>query len=391
MSLRKLRFLTSGESHGPALTAILEGLPARLPVSKPELQQHMKRRQLGFGRGARMKIEADEVEITGGLRFGKTLGSPIGILIRNQDFTNWQDAMNVWVSDDAANKRAVHRPRPGHADLAGGMKFGEKDLRNILERASARESAARTAAGTLCRFLLQQAGTEIASHVIRVGSVAVPAGKSDWEQILRVQQSDQLRCVDPAIEQQMIQQIQTAMQNKETLGGEFEVVARNIPAGIGSHIQWDQKLDGRIAQAILSVPAVKGIVIGDAVAQASALGSKAHDEIFFEKEKGYFRATNRSGGLEGGITNGEEIRFTAFMKPLSTLMKPLQSVDVRSKKAEDAVVERSDTCAVPAAGVIAEAMLAMVLADAMLEKFGGDTLEDFLDALTRYKSNLKEY
>lgn len=390
MSLRKLRFLTAGESHGPALNAILEGLPAHLTVSRQKLQHEMKRRQLGYGRGARMKIETDEVEITGGIRFGKTLGSPIGILIRNQDFANWGEVMDVWNLTDSP-KRVVNRPRPGHADLAGGMKYQEQDLRNILERASARESVARTAAGTLCRFLLEHAGILIASHVTRIGSVALEMQNAEWDRIVSVQDSELLRCVDSNVEKLMIAEIDRAQQHKETLGGEFQVVARNVPAGLGSHIQWDHKLDGRIAEAILSVPAVKAISIGDAIAQASAPGSQAQDEIFFEQGRGFYRKTNRSGGLEGGITNGEEIRITAFMKPLSTLMKPLQSVDVISKKPEEAVVERSDTCAVPAAGVVAEAMLAMVLADVMLEKFCGDTMEEFLDGFQHYQANLKKY
>lgn len=390
MSFRKLRLLTAGESHGPALTAVLEGIPAQLPVSMEEFQRQMRRRQLGYGRGGRMKIETDEVEVTGGLRFGKTLGSPVSFMIRNRDFQNWADIMDVW-SPPSQEKRIVQRPRPGHADLAGGLKYGEKDLRNILERASARESAARTAAGTLCRFLLKQAGIEIASHVVRIGSLSLPERNVEWERIASVQASDRLRCVDPAMEQQMIREIDAAQQKKETLGGEFEVVARNIPPGLGSHIQWDQKLDGRIAQAILSVPAVKAVAIGDALTQASAYGSESHDEIYYEKERGFFRKTNRAGGLEGGITNGEEIRVTGFMKPLSTLMKPLQSVDVVTKNAEEAVVERSDTCAVPAAGVVGEAMIALVLADALLEKFAGDTLDEFLAALNYYKKKLASY
>ncbi len=382
--------MTAGESHGPALTAVLEGLPAGLVISHEKLQHQMKRRQLGHGRGGRMKIETDEVEITGGLRFGKTLGTPVSLIIRNRDFHNWEEIMNVW-QEPAQNKRSVHRPRPGHADLAGGLKYGEKDLRNILERASARESAARTAAGTLCRFLLEHAGIEIASHVLRIGSVALPDQNVEWDRILSVQDSDQLRCVDSMIEQKMVAEVDAAQQNKETLGGEFEVVARNVPPGLGSHIQWDQKLDGRIGQAILSVPAVKAVAIGAAITQAASPGSQAHDEIYYDQQKGFYRNTNRAGGLEGGITNGEEIRVIGFMKPLSTLMKPLQSVDVISKKSEEAVVERSDTCAVPAAGVVAEAMMALVLADAFLEKFPGDTLEELLSGLQHYRKKIEEY
>ena len=390
MSFRKLRLLTAGESHGSALTTILEGLPAHLPVSREKLQHQMKRRQLGYGRGGRMKIESDEVEITSGLRFGKTLGSPISMIIRNRDFQNWEEIMSIWQEPEQI-KRSVHRPRPGHADLAGGLKYDQKDLRNILERASARESAARTAAGSLCRFLLEQVGIFVASHVVRIGSISIPQRNVDWNRIQSVQESERLRCVDPAVEQQMMEQIDVAMQNKETLGGEFEVVVKGAPPGLGSHIQWDTKLDGRIAQAVLSVPAVKGVVIGDAIAQAAAPGSQAHDEIYFQNEKGFYRKTNRAGGLEGGITNGEEIRATGFMKPLSTLMKPLQSVDILSKKAEEAIVERSDTCAVPAAGVVAEAMISLVMADALLEKFPGDTLEDLLAGFEHYRKRVQSF
>jgi chorismate synthase len=350
----------------------------------------MKRRQLGYGRGARMKIETDEVELTGGLRFGKTLGTPIGLIIRNRDYQNWENTMNPW-QEPSESKRAVHRPRPGHADLAGGLKFGEKELRNILERASARESAARTAAGSICRQLLETVGIEVASHVIRIGSVALQHHDVPWQNILSVQDSEKLRCVDSQIEQLMIDEVNSATQKKETLGGEFEVVVRNVPPGLGSHVQWDQKLDGRIAQAILSVPAVKAVSIGDGITQASSPGSMAHDEIFYEQERGFFRKTNRAGGMEGGITNGEEIRVTGFMKPLSTLMKPLKSVDVLTKQPEEAVVERSDVCAVPAAGVVGEAMIAMVVCDALLEKFSSDSLEELLAAINHYRTQLAQY
>jgi chorismate synthase len=390
MSFRKIRFLTAGESHGPALTAILEGIPAHVPVSREKLQHQMKRRQLGYGRGARMKIETDEVEIIGGLRFGKTLGSPIGLIIRNRDYQNWEGTMNPW-QEASETKRAVHRPRPGHADLAGGLKFGEKELRNILERASARESAARTAAGSICRQLLENVGIEIASHVTRIGSVTLQQRDISWEKVLPVQDSEKLRCVDSQVEQRMIDEVNLATQKKETLGGEFEVIVRNVPPGLGSHVQWDQKLDGRIAQAILSVPAVKAVSIGDGIAQASVPGSMAHDEIFHEQERGFFRKTNRAGGLEGGITNGEEIRVTGFMKPLSTLMKPLKSVDVLTKHAEEAVVERSDVCAVPAAGIVGEAMIAFVICDALLEKFSSDSLEELIAAINHYRSQLAQY
>lgn len=389
MSLRKLRLLTAGESHGPAVTAILEGIPAGLPLSLDDLRNQMKRRQLGYGRGGRMKIETDDVEITGGLRHGVTLGTPIGFSIRNRDFANWADVMSVW-EQPAETKKIVRRPRPGHADLAGGLKYSQKDLRNVLERASARETVARVAAGSVCRQLLQVAGIQIASHVTAIGAVELGSHVS-WEKIQIVQNSDVLRCVDPELEKKMVSEIDQAKAKKETVGGIFEVVARGVLPGLGSHVQWDQKLDGRIAQAMLSVPAVKAVAIGDAFQQARGYGSAAHDEIFHQAGRGFYHTTNRAGGVEGGVTNGEEIRVTGAMKPLSTLMKPLQSVDIASKQPEEAVVERSDICAVPAAGVVAEAMMALVLTDAMLEKFSCDTLTEFTEAIEHYRRMIASY
>ena len=389
MSFRKLRLLTAGESHGPAVTAILEGLPAQLAISQEELQHQMWRRQLGYGRGGRMKIESDQVEITAGIRFGKTIGSPVGILVRNADFQNWQEVMSVWGPED--RRKVVRRPRPGHADLPGGMKYGEKDLRNILERASARETVARTAAGALCKQLLHQLGLEIVSHVISIGTVSIGTAELPWEKIAGVQDNDRLRCAVPKVEERMIAEIEEAKKRKETLGGVFEVIARNVPPGLGSHIQWDQKIDGRIAQAFLSIPAVKGIAIGNAFQIAERWGSEAHDEIFFEQNSRFIRKTNHAGGTEGGITTGQELRVRAAMKPLSTLMKPLHSVDVITKEAQDAVVERSDVCSVPAAGVVGEAMLALVLADAVLEKFSNDSMPELLAAVDYYRSQLSNY
>ncbi len=389
VSLHKIRLLTAGESHGPAVTAILEGLPLGIPVSLEKLQHQMHRRMLGYGRGGRMKIETDEVEITGGVRFGKTIGSPVGILVRNRDFANWLDVMSVWGPVDL--RREVRRPRPGHADLAGGLKYGEHDLRNILERASARETVARTAAGALCKQLLEHTGIQLASHVLSIGTVAAQKGHFEWQAISAIQDSERLRCADPDAEEKMIAEIDEAKKRKETLGGVFEVVARGVLPGLGSHIQWDRKLDGRIAQAFLSIPAIKGVQAGEAFEIAKAFGSQAHDEIFFEQGGGFFRKTNRAAGLEGGITNGEEIRIRAAMKPLSTLMKPLHSVDVKSKQEEEAVVERSDVCSVPAAGVVGEAMLALVLTDALLEKFSSDSLPELLAAIDFYRKSIANY
>ncbi len=390
MSFQKLRLLTSGESHGPAVTAIVDGLPSGLSVSRKELQHQMARRQWGYGRGGRMKIETDEVEITGGIRFGKTIGSPVAIVVRNRDFQNWQTEMAVW-DDSGDSKRRVRRPRPGHADLAGGQKYVEHDLRNILERASARETVARVATGAICRQLLETVGIQIASHVLSLGHIESSLKNPAWEQIVPIQDSEKLRCVDSAAEEKMVAEIEEAKKRKETLGGVFEVVARGLFPGLGSHIHWDKKLDGRIAQAFLSIPAVKGMAVGNAFQLAGVWGSEAHDEIFYEKEKGFYRKTNRAGGTEGGITTGQELRIQAAMKPLSTLMKPLQSVDVVSKEAESAVVERSDVTSVPAAGVVGEAMLALVLTDAILDKFSSDSLPELLAAVAFYKKQLEEY
>jgi chorismate synthase len=390
MSLVKLRLLTGGESHGPAQSGILEGMPAGVTVSRDRLQQEMRRRMLGYGRGARMKIETDELEVTSGIRHGKTLGSPIAFTIRNLDYSNWREVMDPW-EIPAESKRAVSRPRPGHADLAGGLKYSEHDLRNILERASARETVARTAAGALCRELLRPLLIQVCSHVVAIGHVTAPEWSPSWEAISQIQNSERLRCVDPAAEDEMVREIDRAKERKETLGGIIQVAARNVPPGLGSHVHWDRKLDGRIAQAMMSIPSAKGVAIGDAFRIAHAWGSEAHDEIFHEPGRGFYRNTNRAGGTEGGISNGQELRILVAMKPLSTLMKPLQTVDVLSKQAEAAAVERSDVCAVPAGGVAAEAMLCLALADALLEKFGGDTMDELQQAVTAHTNRISDY
>ena len=387
MSLVRLRLLTAGESHGPAESCVLEGMPAHVTLSREELQHQMRRRQMGYGRGGRMKIETDEVEITAGVRGGRTLGSPIGILVRNLDFANWQETMSVWETP-TDTRRVVTRPRPGHADLPGGLKYRQQDLRNILERASARETVARTAAGKLCEQMLNAVGIEVASHVMSIGSVSTTEGSPDWSAITAVQDSMRLRCVDQAVEDRMIAAVEDAKSRKETLGGIVQVVARGVPAGLGSHVHWDRKLDGRVAQIMMSIPSAKGVSIGDAFQIARSIGSQAHDEIYYESGQGFYRKTNRSGGTEGGITTGQELRILVAFKPLSTLMKPLMSVDILSKQQEAAVVERSDVCAVPAGGVVAEAMLSLVLADALLEKFSSDTLPDLQEALEAYRKRL---
>jgi len=389
-----LRFLTAGESHGRALTVIVDGLPAGLAVDEDAIAAELARRQLGYGRGRRMAIEHDRAQILAGVRRGETIGAPVSLLIENRDWTNWQHTMSVEAApaEDApgARRPAITRPRPGHADLAGGLKFDRADLRDVLERASARETAARVAAGTLARLLLAHAGVRIASHVYRVG----PAGIDDpspvtFEQADSIGADSQLHVVDRTAEAGMIAEIDRAKAAGDTLGGVFEVIVRGMPAGVGSYTQWDAKLDGRIAHALMSIPAIKAVGIGDGVAAASRFGSQVHDEIVPGSTPiGLARPTNRAGGLEGGVTNGEDIRVSGYMKPISTLMKPLRSVDLATGEPSPAVIERSDVCAISAAAVVGESMVAWVLASAMIEKFGGDTVADMTTALDAYRSRI---
>ena len=372
-----LRFLTAGESHGPGLTVVVDGLPAGVSVLREEIDADLRRRQGGYGRGGRMKIETDTVEILSGVRHGRTLGSPVSLLVRNRDHANWSDVMSPDPQPDAAReRRRLRYPRPGHADLAGALKYGTDDLRNVLERASARETTARVAAGALARALLRAAGVEVRSHVVRIGAVALPAGATPWAALDRVEQSP-VRCVDERTGAAMIAEIDRAKKDGDSVGGVVEVIAHGVPAGLGSHVQWDRKLDGRIAQALMSIHAVKAVAIGDGFAGGETRGSAFHDEIVAQAA-GLSRPTNRAGGLEGGITNGEEVRALAVVKPIPTLLIALRSVDLRTREPQKASVERSDTCVVPAAGVVAEAMLGLVLGDALLEKTGGDSLEEVL-------------
>ncbi len=373
------RFYTAGESHGRALIATLEGAPAGLPIELEYINHQLRRRQLGYGRGGRQKIERDEVRVLSGVRHGETLGSPIALMIENRDFANWEKIMSdVPVDIDEAKARRLTRPRPGHADLAGGLKFDREDLRDILERASARETAARVAAGAVARLLLRQFGIEIVSHTLMLGGIPEDWRRHvEWDQIAAVSEDSPLRCVDQTIEQQMVAHIDRAKREGDTLGGVFEVVARHVPPGLGSHTQWDLKLDGRLARAVMSIQAVKAVEIGDGARVSALPGSQAHDEIeYVAGEHRFARQTNRAGGLEGGMTNGEEVRVRGHLKPLSTLRKPLRSVDITSKESADAAFERSDVTAVPAAGVIAEAMIALVLAEAMREKISSDSIEE---------------
>jgi chorismate synthase len=387
-------FTTAGESHGKGLVAIIQGLPAGLPVDASFINHELWRRQQGYGRGGRMKIESDTAEILSGVRHGRTLGSPVALLIRNRDFENWQDVMAVEPRAFTEEKRArrLTRPRPGHTDLAGGLKYDAHDLRDILERASARETTARVAVGALAKLLLKEIGVEIASHTAMIGGIPDNPIVAAWEQVIAIRDDASLRCVDKQIEQQMIALIDSTKEAKDTLGGIFEVVARGAVAGLGSHVQWDQKIDGRLAQAIMCIPAVKAVEIGAGVTVSRATGSQVHDEIGYNTdERKFTRPTNRAGGIEGGITNGEEVRVRGHLKPISTLRRPLASVDVITKAESAAAFERSDIVAVPAAGVIGEAMVAIILADAAREKFGGDSLKEMKRNFEGYLEQLKQY
>lgn len=387
------RFTTAGESHGRALVAIVEGLPAGMPIDIDQVNRELWRRQQGYGRGARMKIEQDRIEILSGLRHGLTLGSPLALMIENKDWANWQEIMASDARDVAPEKsRRVKRPRPGHADLAGGLKYDARDLRNVLERASARETAARVACGALAKQLLTQFGIEIRSHVIQLGGVPERPVELTFDQIAAIPDDSPLNCADANAQQQMIELIDQKKSEGDTLGGIFEVVARKVPPGLGSHTSWDQKLDGRLAQAIMSIHAVKAVAIGAGLEASSLPGSEVHDEISYNDEtKEFIRDTNRAGGLEGGVTNGEEIRVRGHLKPISTLRRALRSIDIDTKQEEKAAFERSDITVVPAAGVIGEAMVALTLAAGMREKFGGDSLGEMKRNFEGYREQLRGY
>jgi chorismate synthase len=386
-----LRLITAGESHGPGLTCIVEGLPAGLRLRPEDLNADMARRQLGHGRGGRMKIERDTAEVTGGVRHGRTLGGPIALQVANRDYANWEERMSPWpVSADPAHPVAeVHLPRPGHADLVGTQKYKQSDVRNILERASARETAARVAGGALCKAFLGALGVEIRSHVIQIASVHAPVRERSLalEDFAAVDSSP-VRCLDADATKAMVREIDTLRKANESLGGVFEVQAFGLLPGLGSHISWEERLDGRLAMAICSIQAIKGMTVGDGFAVAGMPGSEAHDEIFFSPERGYYRETNRSGGLEGGMSTGEPLVVRGAMKPLPTLTKPLRSVDTETHEPAQALRERTDSCTVPAAGVVGEAMVALVLADAYRAKFGGDHIDDVLEAVRAYEERI---
>jgi chorismate synthase len=388
-----LRFTTSGESHGRALVAIVEGLPAGLPVDGELIDRELKRRQLGYGRGGRMKIEKDQAQILSGVRHGLTLGSPIALMIENKDWQSWTDVMAVDEREIAPEKsRRLSRPRPGHADLPGGLKYDVRDLRNVLERASARETTARVACGALAKQLLSAFGIEVRSHVIQLGGVPSEPLELRWQDIAAIPDDAPLHCADAEAQQRMIELIDQARSDGDTLGGIFEVAARGVVPGLGSHTAWDLKLDGILAQAVMSIPAVKAVSIGAGALASSLPGSEVHDEIAYNADtRGFIRETNRAGGLEGGITNGEEIRVRGHLKPLSTLRRALRSVDIDSKEERPAGFERSDITAVPAAGVIGESMVALIIAGAMREKFGGDSLGEMKRNYEGYREQLRGY
>jgi chorismate synthase len=388
-----LRFYTAGESHGPALLAFLSGLPASLPVDLEFINHELHRRQLGYGRGGRQRIEKDRADIFAGVRHGQTIGAPIALRIENRDWANWEKILPVEGSPDAASDKKLVAPRPGHADLAGSQKFNFHDARYILERASARETAARVAVGALAKLLLQSLGTEIASHTLQVGHVKLDR-TANWDEVraINADLESPLRCIDAAAQEKMKAEVDGALKAGDTVGGIFEIIAHNVPVGLGSHAQWDEKLDGRLAQAVMSIQAVKGVEIGGGVSAAGSFGSEVQDEISYDKAARRFRrSSNRAGGLEGGITNGEDLIVRGYLKPISTLRRALGTADMVTKEPIQAAYERSDWCVVPAAGVAGEAMVALVLADAFLQKFGGDSLAEMRRNFDNYARQIDEF
>lgn len=389
-----LRYFTSGESHGEALVAFLSGLPAGLSVDQAFIDRELWRRQQGYGRGGRMKIESDRAHILSGVHHGITIGSPISVLLENKDWRNWQESLPVAEGDPAKHK-AVKSPRPGHADLAGALKYNFSEARYVLERASARESAARVAVGALAKLFLRELGMEVLSHVISVGATSVEKNIS-WQEIEAVNNKTEilLSCADPEVELRMKEEVDKVLKTGDSVGGVFEVVAHNVPPGLGTYAQWDERLDAMLAGAVMSLQAVKAVEIGSGITAASSPGSKVHDEIGYEAQQGYTkfsRPRNNAGGIEGGVSNGEEIRIRGYLKPISTLRRPLQSVDFATREPVKAAYERSDVCVVPAAGVAGEAMVALTLARAALEKFGGDSILETKRNFAGYLEQLKNY
>ncbi len=393
--MNSLRYLTSGESHGPQLTTIIEGLPAGLSITAEDINADLARRQKGHGRGRRMVIEKDTANITAGIRHGKTLGSPVCLVVENNDWKHWTKIMGIEpISDEEAETiaRTVSRPRPGHADLNGGLKYGHRDMRNILERSSARETTVRVAAGAVAKTLLSQLGIKVGSHVVKIGGVeAKNVAYDSIEQLQQITEESPVRCLDPEAGQSMMDAIDNAKANGDTIGGIVEVVVEGMPAGVGSYVHYDRKLDAKLASAIMSINAFKGVEIGMGFEVADRFGSEVHDEIAWSKERGYYRLSNRLGGFEGGMTSGMPIVVKGVMKPIPTLYKPLRSVDINTKEEFTASIERSDACAVPAAAVVAEAVIAWELAAAIVDQFPSDTFSGLASYIEQYRQQLKEF
>ncbi|AET61397.1 chorismate synthase [Paenibacillus terrae] len=387
-----LRYLTAGETHGPQLTAIVEGMPSNLKLDFEELNFQLHRRQKGYGRGRRMQIEKDTANIAGGVRHGYTTGAPIALVVENNDWKHWQNIMNIEpIEGSDEEKRRVHRPRPGHADLNGGLKYNLKDLRNVLERSSARETAIRVACGGLARQLLAEFGIKVAGQVIRIGEIEAPYRELPIDELIAVTEASSVRVTDPETEKKMEAYIDLIKQEGDSVGGVVECIVEGVPIGLGSHVQYDRKLDARIAQGVMSINAFKGVEIGIGFEAGELRGSQVHDEILHDDERGYHRRTNRLGGFEGGMTNGMPVVVRGVMKPIPTLYKPLQSVDIDTKEAFTAQVERSDACAVPAASVVMEHVVAWEIAKALLEKFGGDSIEEIRANIASYEEQLGRY
>ncbi len=380
-----MRYLTAGESHGPQLTAIIEGVPSNLEIRLDQINHQLERRQKGHGRGRRMQIEKDRVNVFSGVRHGFTTGAPITLVVENKDWTHWREIMSVEPVEENADKRRISRPRPGHADLNGAIKYHQRDMRNILERSSARETTVRVAVGAVARQLLEKLGIRVAGQVLQIGEVKAERVDLPIDELIERTEASPVRCVDKQAEPLMMQAIDKAKEDGDSLGGIVEVIVEGVPVGLGSHVQWDRKLDGRLAQAIMSIQAFKGVEIGIGFEAASTPGSKVHDEIEWKEGVGYIRKTNRAGGLEGGMTNGMPIIVRGVMKPIPTLYKPLMSVDIDTKEAFEASIERSDSCAVPAACVVAEAVVAWEIAKAICEKFHSDSMEDLIADLEEYR------
>jgi chorismate synthase len=378
-----LRFLTCGESHGESLSVIIDGIPAGLRLGEASIDKELERRQKGYGRGERMRVERDKAKITSGVRGGYTLGSPIGITIQNLDWENWREVMASGI-EAKLNERVLTSPRPGHADLAGAIKYGHRDIRNVLERSSARETAARVVCGAVAKALIGEFGIRVISHVVQIGKIRARRVLRNPDSIMKRVSSSPLSCIDKEAEKLMMKAIDKARDDGDTIGGIFEVLAFGLPVGLGSYVHWDKRLDGRLAQALMSIPGIKGVEIGIGFEVAALLGSKVHDEIYYNERRGFYRKTNRAGGIEGGVSNGEPLVLRAVMKPIPTMRRPLRSVDIITKRPTKAGYERSDVCAVPSAGVVGEAVVAIEIARAIMEKFGGDSMDEM-------KRNLEAY